>query len=119
MNLSKMTLCTQDLRKQSAELMRCVDNIRVEHHKIDTMLVYHIKFNISADGRAYTTHTQVRSCNSGREDDKVISEITSHARDLDSCENTVTDMSCHTCYVTCRGNLSCQKHINKMWIKVH
>ena len=109
MNLSKMTLCTQDLRKQSAELMRCVDNVRVEHHKIDTMLVYHIKFNISADGRAYTTHTQVRSCNSGREDDKVISEITSHARDLDSCENTVNALLAVPCTPKTRVYVACVK----------
>jgi len=107
MNLSKMMLCTQDLRKQSAELMHCVDSFQTERQKNDLTLTYHVRFDIDTDNHVYTTHTQVRGGNACNENERVLSEITSHKRDLDMSENTVNALLAVPCTPRTRVYVAC------------
>ena len=118
MNLSKTTLCTQDLRKQSAELMRCVDNVQTERQKNDLMLTYHITFDISADNRVYTTHTHVRCGGAGNENERVLSEITSHTRDIDMSENTVNALLAVPCTPRTRVYVACVHNGTELPIEI-
>lgn len=119
MNLSRMTLCTQDLRKQSAELMRCADSEQTERQKNDLMLMYHVTFDINADDRRYTTHTQVRSKGAGNENEKVLGEITSHTRDMDMAENTVNALLAVPCTHKTRVYVSCVQNGMDLPIEIH
>ena len=116
MNISKLILCTQDLRKQSAELMRCVDSTRCACSKrmYSAVLNYHITFHVDADNKSYTTHTKVSSCGTTKpgENNLVITEIASHARRLNYCEVQQPDAHCPIEELRGKAALNTQAHQN-------
>jgi hypothetical protein len=110
MNISKTVLCTQDLRKRSAEMCRSVDTAL---SSANTTFDYHIQFKLNDRDNSYTTHTRMVVCDKSAQDDIVVSDITTHSRKLNLNEHTVNALLTIPCTTNSRVFCQCVHQINE------
>lgn len=109
MNISKRVLCTQELRKRSAEMCRCIDGAMFADH---TAFDYHVQFKLNHVDNSYTTHTQMVINDKSTQNDIVVSDIATHSRKLNLSENTVNALLVVPCTKDTRVFCHCMQQDN-------
>ena len=110
MNISKTVLCTQELRKRSAEMCRCVDSAI---SAVNTAFDYHIQFKLNDVDNSYTTHTQMVTCDKSTQNDIIVSDMATHSRKLNLNENTVNALLTVPCTTNTRVFCQCLQQNNE------